>query len=130
MGDKEPTSFSSEDKKNIGKILFHVNLNENQPIQVEILDLASEIANVKNLEKGLFGSIPPSTLLQCASKNIMIPSSMIVPQNSPGVNIHLLIKIPKDIKAEHGSYLFYTFSLSNDTTNITLELSIRFLLNP
>ena len=57
---KEKSSL--DDSKDVAKIQFEVKLEENLPVQIEILDLASNILREENLKKGLYGSIPPSTI--------------------------------------------------------------------
>ena len=57
---------------------------------MEILDLASNILKEENHKKGLCGSILPSTILEYANVNQMLPIPMAVPKNACGVNVHLL----------------------------------------
>ena len=73
-----------------GKITFDVKLDENQPVQVEILDLASNMLHKENKRNKLFGSISPSLVLNHASTSKLLPNLLCVPKNANGINIHLL----------------------------------------
>ena len=60
---------SLDDSKDVAKIHFKVKLEESLPVQVEILDLASNILREEIHKKGLYGCIPPSIILKYADNN-------------------------------------------------------------
>ena len=83
-------NHSLDESECVGKILFDVKLEENLPVQVEILDLASDLLQKDNHQKSQFGCVKPSTILQYENSSQMFPIYMKVPRDAEGINIHLL----------------------------------------
>ena len=71
-------------------IELKLKLDGNSPVPVGILNLASRNFWKILRKNGIYGSIPPSAILDYMKFNAKFSTSLTVPKNESGLNIHLL----------------------------------------
>ena len=89
-GIKQKTSKEGSNLNRTSKNFTDSCLNANMPIPVDILDLASDILKGVFHKMNIHGSIPPSTVLEYLKLKVPLPTSLTIPENCNGINLHLL----------------------------------------